>query len=423
MNVMIKVIQNLRLQKGYNFHDIERATGIPAKRMHSFEKGNSHLSLEELERLFDFLNIKQSDLVLAKTKKPKPRLLMFTALATLLFLSLTIFILYPKLGENSPNSTPDQSQQGTELVDSNAQTDLDGDHALVGPTTKGKGTQLRFWGNVQYQTEQLLDLGGFTSNDVHNDRMAPDYEIVPIEQLSLGDSLPKWLSAKDPSHILLNLATRFIWTDDIEKERDRLNKMGYKNVGIDYLAEVYKPYIFDTTNGKVGVIAYTRTILDAEHIAERNEVGLAKVYDKDLLLSKIEEAKKQVDALIVLIGWGDRETIAPDQKQKELAQQIVAAGADLIVGNHSVHGQEIEWIDGVPVFYSLGHVVSDISETEQETYGYVLDVDLIDHQFLNPQIRIGRLVDGVLTFDLNDQDKEQVKKQLIPQNDNRIQLR
>lgn len=414
MNVMIKAIQERRLQKGYNFHDIEHATGIPAKRMHSFEKGNTHLSLEETERLFEFLNLKPTDLIVTKKRKGKRRPLIFTLLTTILFLSLALFFVFSSIGKENEHVDMNQPvfQQDNDLpqpTNSDEVVETVTTEPPVAEATIAEGTRLRFWGNVQYQTEQLPKI-------VESDKELTTYEIVPIEHLSHEDSIPNWLSTKDKDHLLLNLATRFIWDAGIKKERDRLNKLGYPNVGIDYSEEVFTPYILETNEGKVGILPFTRTILEVGHIATQSEVGLAKVYDRNILMNAITEAKKDVDLLVVLIGWGDRDADSRDPKNKELAQGMVAAGADLIVGNHSINGQEIEWIDGVPVFYSLGHSLSDFKINQKNNnYSYVLDIRLIDQKISDLKIHIGRLVNGVLTFDLSEEEKEKFEQKVLPQ--------
>jgi poly-gamma-glutamate synthesis protein (capsule biosynthesis protein) len=49
----------------------------------------------------------------------------------------------------------------------------------------------------------------------------------------------------------------------------------------------------------------------------------------------------------------------PNWNQRTQAQQLVAAGADLIVGNHTHVVQAIAEIEGVPVFFGLGNFVFD----------------------------------------------------------------
>lgn len=63
--------------------------------------------------------------------------------------------------------------------------------------------------------------------------------------------------------------------------------------------------------------------------------------------------------VIVYPHWGEEYITAPQDGQRELATQMVKAGADLIIGSHTHVVQGIELIDGVPVIYSLGNFIFD----------------------------------------------------------------
>jgi poly-gamma-glutamate synthesis protein (capsule biosynthesis protein) len=73
----------------------------------------------------------------------------------------------------------------------------------------------------------------------------------------------------------------------------------------------------------------------------------------------IEEAHLVSDVVIALPHWGSEDNFVPNWNQREQAQQLVAAGADLVVGNHTHVVQAIQEIDGIPVFYGLGNFVFD----------------------------------------------------------------
>jgi poly-gamma-glutamate synthesis protein (capsule biosynthesis protein) len=64
--------------------------------------------------------------------------------------------------------------------------------------------------------------------------------------------------------------------------------------------------------------------------------------------------------------WGPEDQSTPTWVQRRLAQKIVAAGADLVVGNHTHVVQGYQMLHGVMVFYGLGN--------------FVFDQDLNDHQ-------------------------------------------
>ena len=55
------------------------------------------------------------------------------------------------------------------------------------------------------------------------------------------------------------------------------------------------------------------------------------------------------------VHWGSENTDLVEASQRELAKKYVESGVDLIVGDHSHCLQGIDYIEDVPVFYSLGN--------------------------------------------------------------------
>jgi poly-gamma-glutamate synthesis protein (capsule biosynthesis protein) len=89
--------------------------------------------------------------------------------------------------------------------------------------------------------------------------------------------------------------------------------------------------------------------------ATEDSPGVFRCLYMDRLCEKVREAKEKADFCIVFIHWGTELMPAAEYGQVEKAQALVDAGADLIVGAHPHVLQNIEYIDGVPVFYSLGN--------------------------------------------------------------------
>lgn len=426
MNDMIKLIQHTRLKKGYNFFDIEQATGIPAKKMHSFEKGLTQLSLDELDKLFIFLGIQQAkDMKVSKPKKANrsKKRLVYTGMATLILVVILLIVILPLEQKNDPspsyaNDTPTLANGPEVISSSDAEAleepaDTEKQQESTSPSVveqpNSEGLQLRFWGTMPYHTEYAPTLD--------NEYTPADYEIYTIEGLIKRDAIPEWLATKDRDRTLLNLATRYVWSemsDDefvVVKERDRLNKLGYKNIGLDYSDTVTEPFIMETAEGKIGILPFSRHVLHAEHLAERNEIGLARASNLNVVRTIVEEAKKEVDVLIVLVGWGERNDFAIEKRQRDAAEVIAAAGADIIIGNHSVYAQEIAQIESVPIFYSLGHAIPTTNVAD--AYSLALDVTIIDQKLTQMTVHTGKSVDGKVTYNLSEQEKQAIKSSLL----------
>ncbi len=80
---------------------------------------------------------------------------------------------------------------------------------------------------------------------------------------------------------------------------------------------------------------------------------------KDSDFQKIRDSKKQVDVLIPMVHWGVEYTTIPTKTQKLIAKDLVNSGADVVIGGHPHWVQDIDYINGRPIFYSLGNFVFD----------------------------------------------------------------
>jgi poly-gamma-glutamate synthesis protein (capsule biosynthesis protein) len=60
---------------------------------------------------------------------------------------------------------------------------------------------------------------------------------------------------------------------------------------------------------------------------------------------------------IVLFHGGIEWSASPDKPTRELYTDLIRAGADLVIGSHPHIVQGFEWVEGKPVFWSLGNYV------------------------------------------------------------------
>ena len=98
-----------------------------------------------------------------------------------------------------------------------------------------------------------------------------------------------------------------------------------------------------------------------------------------LITQEINEARQQgAEAVIVLVSWG-KTGKDPDKTQRELAQGIAEAGADLIIGCGSRVPQTAEYLTGrdggsVLCVWSLGTLLSGDRSNIKRLSGYLLHV-------------------------------------------------
>ena len=67
------------------------------------------------------------------------------------------------------------------------------------------------------------------------------------------------------------------------------------------------------------------------------------------------------DVVMALPHWGEEYKLIHSAAQKEAAERMVRNGADIIIGTHPHVIQDMQYIDEVPVIYSLGNAVSNMS--------------------------------------------------------------
>ena len=79
----------------------------------------------------------------------------------------------------------------------------------------------------------------------------------------------------------------------------------------------------------------------------------------DRILSDVTRLSHRGYTVIVMPHWGDEYATTSPVRIKEKARQLVDAGANIIIGSHPHVIEDKEWINNVPVVYSLGNLVFD----------------------------------------------------------------
>ena len=76
--------------------------------------------------------------------------------------------------------------------------------------------------------------------------------------------------------------------------------------------------------------------------------------------------KDNADYIIALPHWGNEYQLKHSASQETTAEFLVKSGADAVIGSHPHVIQDYQEIDGVPVAYSLGNAVSNMSATNTQ---------------------------------------------------------
>lgn len=98
-------------------------------------------------------------------------------------------------------------------------------------------------------------------------------------------------------------------------------------------------------------------------------------YNLEDIYKLIKDSGGKVDVLIVNVHWGNEYKDTPNSFQKTVAQKFVENGADVIIGHHPHWIQTFEYIDNVPVYYSLGNFIFDQAWSEKTKEGLLVKIN------------------------------------------------
>ncbi len=114
---------------------------------------------------------------------------------------------------------------------------------------------------------------------------------------------------------------------------------GYTILGIgDNVGQAFTPYRTTINGERIAIIAATQVIdsdLQTSWTATATQPGLASAYDVSALVAAVEQARKTADTVVVYLHWGTELDPCPNPDQEPLAQVLVDAGADIVVGTHA----------------------------------------------------------------------------------------
>jgi poly-gamma-glutamate capsule biosynthesis protein CapA/YwtB (metallophosphatase superfamily) len=166
-------------------------------------------------------------------------------------------------------------------------------------------------------------------------------------------------------------------------------------IGLDD-AQAYRPYRKTVNGQRIAVIGATQ-VLDDELIsawtAGPGKPGLASAKDVPRLRRAVRQARATSDTVVVFLHWGVELQQCPSQDQRTLAKQLVAAGADVVVGGHAHRVQGAGRLGTALVDYGLGNFVW-YGTSELSTRTGVLLVTVDGRRLLRYRWEPARIVDG-----------------------------
>lgn len=102
----------------------------------------------------------------------------------------------------------------------------------------------------------------------------------------------------------------------------------------------YRPYLVERKGERIAIFGATQVLdgeLEAAWTATDTKSGLASAKHGALsrLLGAVRAARPRADIVVVYLHWGRELVDCPTTDQRALMRELVAAGADVIVGSHA----------------------------------------------------------------------------------------
>lgn len=139
----------------------------------------------------------------------------------------------------------------------------------------------------------------------------------------------------------------------------RAQSTGVKVIGIGRdAADAYAPYRATVHGERIAIIAASQVIdgsLLASWSATDTQAGIASALDMPRLPAAVRAARTVSDTVVVFLHWGTEGTHCPTSRQPTTAAQLVAGGADIIVGSHSHQLEGAGHLGSALVDYGLGN--------------------------------------------------------------------
>jgi poly-gamma-glutamate synthesis protein (capsule biosynthesis protein) len=167
-------------------------------------------------------------------------------------------------------------------------------------------------------------------------------------------------------------------------------------IGLDD-KHAFRPFRRTINGHRIAVIGATQ-VLDDELVsawtAGPGKPGLASAKDVPRLLQEVHAARRTSDTVVVFLHWGVELAQCPTADQRTLAKQLVAAGADMVVGGHAHRLLGAGRMGSALVGYGLGNFVW-YGTSELSTQSGVLFVTVTGRKVNGYRWAPARIVDGV----------------------------
>lgn len=203
---------------------------------------------------------------------------------------------------------------------------------------------------------------------LEDDLTVVNLECVPSD---LGEPLDKAFVFRCPTEALPSLAANGVevanmgnnHSGDFGKQalvdgRAQLLAAGVAPVGAGKdLGEAGSPALFEINGWKIAVIGFGGVAPNDTWYATEDRAGMRSGDHNDQMVEAVRAADEVADLVIVTIHWGVELDTTPRPDDIQRAEEMIAAGADIIFGHHQHRLGPLEMVDGAAVFWGLGNFV------------------------------------------------------------------
>jgi hypothetical protein len=137
------------------------------------------------------------------------------------------------------------------------------------------------------------------------------------------------------------------------------SKLAVLGIGHD-ASEAYRPYRTVINGQRIAILSaldWLEPALIPSWSATESQPGVAFVIDRTRLVDALRAVRPEVDTLVVFLHWGTEETYCASPEQQDLAEVLIAAGADIVVGSHAHRVFGAGRVGSSFVAYGLGNFV------------------------------------------------------------------
>jgi poly-gamma-glutamate synthesis protein (capsule biosynthesis protein) len=138
-------------------------------------------------------------------------------------------------------------------------------------------------------------------------------------------------------------------------------------------ARARKPACFERDEVQVCLLGYN-AINTVSHAVSDTRAGSAELVAADVRSDIHALRRDGADVIVVLPHWGPEYVTRVFPQQRRQARAMVRAGADVVLGAHSHVTGPLEFIDGVPVAYSMGDLIFDLPRFEATEEGVLVEL-------------------------------------------------